>query len=142
MSYEKQMLAAIAEAKARSLSTGEPFPAKSALARSLDFSTFQAPRHWPLAHQAYNAAAKEVKAAQQPYVGFDQVSALVNEITHLWTDYIQQEGPKGHPYSKCMNRLRDLLQISDYNEAIDWLDLNYPNWRGYIVEYPCKKDAA
>jgi hypothetical protein len=63
-----------------------------------------------------------------------QIKKIVESLPELWQDYRRIEIKKlgSHPFREAIADLKNLLGIDrkEHNILINWLDDNYPNWRG------------
>jgi hypothetical protein len=74
------------------------------------------------------------------------ISEIIPKLPELWKDYSSlKANPKSHPFRQAISAIAGELKLGKkdndwWNEAINWLDENYPNWRGY--EAPEVREVA
>jgi hypothetical protein len=67
-----------------------------------------------------------------------EINEIVASLPELWGSYQKADVKQSHPFKQVMQWIGVFLNLptdGDYwNDAIDWLDENYPLWRGYPVQ--------
>lgn len=81
-----------------------------------------------------------------------ELEDIVSQLPKLWADYRIQDnyGAIGHPFRDAIAAVSNQIPRSEkprskkrgdwWNNAIAWLDANYPIWRGY--EAPKVREVA
>ena len=64
-----------------------------------------------------------------------EISEIVSKLPDLWHDYSSKPTkPANHPFTEAIAAISRTTKREGtdwWNGAIDWLDANHPNWRGY-----------
>jgi hypothetical protein len=62
----------------------------------------------------------------------DDLEKIIASLPELWADYSANKiQPKNHPFVVAIAEIAKANKLSEWNDTIDWLDANFPDWRGY-----------